>query len=168
MKQHNFKVGDKLESDFGITCIVARIDPVHGNVYAKNFSDNRLDNEIYRLSNWRAVKPPVAAVVTVASDFVDSYDKFEVTILRNIASDPFEIDSIGATFVHRATVDNRDSNLPYDEQVREYLKSVATTTTLRGRPGEYIAIAIYGDSDTICVKFSTEKVEQSIAVNFDA
>jgi len=166
-KQHDFKVGDKIKRYDGVTATVERIDPSCNNVYAKDFSNGRRDGEeIYAVGDWRVVASTPAATTT-ARDFVDHYDKFEVTILRDTSgSDAFALsDSFGARFVHRATVDKRGQGLSYPTQVREYLEEVGQTLDV---PGKYIAIAVYGDNDTICAKFSTEKIEQPIAVNFDA
>jgi hypothetical protein len=164
MKQHNFKVGDKIErqSD-GLTCIVQRIDPACNNVYGKDFSNNRRNGEeIIHVDQWKVVGA-ADTVVTRARDFVDSCEKFEVTVLRKITNAPFKADGFGAAFVHRATVDKRSAGLGYSNQVREYLKEIAPTLSV---PGDYIAIAVYGDNDTICVEFSTKKVEQPVAVEF--
>lgn len=167
MKQHDFKVGDKIERfDSGVSCTVERIDPSCNNVYGKDFSNHRRDGEeIIYPSQWKVVKPAAPAAATTARDFIDNYDKFEVTILRDTTGgDPFASTGFGAQFVHRATVDKRNEGLSYPAQVRAYLEEVRPTLTT---PGSYVAIAVYGDNDTICVKFSTEKIEQPIAVKFD-
>jgi hypothetical protein len=167
-KQHNFKVGDEIQSPSGLRCTVERIDPACNNVYGKNFSNSRPNgDEISSPRSWTVIKPADGNYsVTTARDFIDADEKFEVTILQNITSDdPFSVSGFGAQFVHRATVDKRNQSLSYPAQVREYLQEVGPT--LANTPDKYIAIAVYGDDDTICVKFSTEKIEQPIVVKFD-
>lgn len=71
MKQHGFKVGDKIERFDGVTATVERIDPSCNNVYAENFSNHRIDGEeIMFPGDWTVVKV-AAAETELAYDTAD-------------------------------------------------------------------------------------------------
>lgn len=61
MKQHGFKVGDRIKREDGQECTVQRIDPACNNVYGKDFAGpgslSRMNgSEISGVDMWRVVK----------------------------------------------------------------------------------------------------------------
>lgn len=83
MKQHNFKVGDRIERDDGQTCTVSRIDPACNNVYGKDFAGTgslyRTDGaEISSVALWHVVTP--AASDTPAELKYDTADLHIFTV----------------------------------------------------------------------------------------
>lgn len=148
-RQHNFKVGDKIERDDGLTCIVERIDPACNNVYGKDFSQTRyIGNEISHPEVWHVVKSASDTPPTLAYDTADLHIYSQEnrgryngkTVLREV------ITASGAPRAKRI-VEEKAANLP-------------TGTTYR-------AVVQFWDDDVIEYTFTVEAPEPKNAVNFE-